>query len=59
MAENRDVSLIELISGPPLSGELTYPLSDFLLGPLMNPGPRVLLRAGIVLPDPVISFPMK
>ena len=51
MAENLELSLMLGRLGAPLSGELTYP--DLLLAPapLMKPGPRVLLRAGMDLPE--------
>lgn len=54
MAENLDVSLMVLMSGPPASGELTYP--ELVLDPpepRMKPGPSVLLLAGIVRPGTV------
>ena len=49
MAENLELSLMLLMSGPPLSGELTYP--ELFPAPRMKPGPRVLLLPGIVLPE--------
>ena len=51
MAENRELSLMVESSGPPLSGELTYPDLFPAPAPLMKPGPRVLLLAGMVLPE--------
>ena len=61
MAENLEVSRMVLRSGPPASGELTYPEPALAPPePRMKPGPRVLLLAGIVLPETVkICFNFK
>ena len=54
MAENLDVILMVERSGPPASGELTYPEPAFdPPEPRMKPGPSVLLLAGIVRPGTV------
>ena len=55
MAENLEVRRMVLTSGGPVSGELTYPDPAPLLpapAPLMKPGPSVLLRPGMDLPEP-------
>ena len=54
MAENLDVIRMVERSGPPASGELTYPEPALVPPePRMKPGPSVLLLAGIVRPGTV------
>ena len=54
MAENLDVIRMVERSGPPASGELTYPEPALAPPePRMKPGPSVLLLAGIVRPGTV------